>query len=241
MKNILTKIIISTETIQQQEIETNYTVLLKDIFKNVIKSIPKLIPKTFEKSDIYRVLNPTPKQQYKEAVRLYKVTKKWKNPIDKPRRKKYRGQVYPNKKHSDKEIIEQMIYLTGMCIWDIFSDNNEVISNNNKVYDLGSFRGTAGEIAEFINNFYEEYIPPFFVGHYDYCDFYMGTLWIGQRADIAPIYKIIFKTIKSWEADWRLFSFVKIKLKSKKWLKSPIMRAYRGVYGKKPEIKLYQR
>lgn len=32
--------------------------------------------------------------------------------------------------------------------------------------------------------------------------FYMGTIWIGQRADLAPVYAMIFSRLKAVGADW---------------------------------------
>ncbi len=41
--------------------------------------------------------------------------------------------------------------LVGKCLWDIFSDNHEVIAPDGRIADLGSFRGAAGFLAETLN------------------------------------------------------------------------------------------
>jgi len=36
----------------------------------------------------------------------------------------------------------------------------------------------------------------------DYCRFYMGTIWISDRADLTPVYAMIFHRLKTLGADW---------------------------------------
>jgi hypothetical protein len=36
----------------------------------------------------------------------------------------------------------------------------------------------------------------------DYCQFYMGTIWISDRADLTPVYAMIFHRLKALGADW---------------------------------------
>jgi hypothetical protein len=91
--------------------------------------------------------------------------------------------------------------LMGSCVWDIFSDNNDVVKDN-KVYHLGSFRGSAEFIAEWLNTRSDK--------SYMYMDFYMGT---GMRdaddADMSPFYKLIFRRLKAAGCDWH-FNFTQI-------------------------------
>ncbi|MGL5019666.1 MAG: hypothetical protein ACRDBP_16145, partial [Luteolibacter sp.] len=35
-----------------------------------------------------------------------------------------------------------------------------------------------------------------------YMDFYMGTWWAGRRADLGPVYRLIFKRLRAHGADW---------------------------------------
>jgi hypothetical protein len=39
----------------------------------------------------------------------------------------------------------------GLGLWDVFSDNNEVLAPDGRCADLGSFRASAGEIADWLN------------------------------------------------------------------------------------------
>ncbi len=47
-----------------------------------------------------------------------------------------------------------MLEFIGMALWDVFSQNHKVIDAAGTAYDLGSFRASAGFIAESINRRY---------------------------------------------------------------------------------------
>ncbi len=71
------------------------------------------------------------------------------------------------------EPITELAELVCRCLWDVFSDNHEVVTSDNRVVDLGSFRGSAGFLADWITrSLGREDV------HYDYMDFYMGTAWV---------------------------------------------------------------
>jgi hypothetical protein len=36
----------------------------------------------------------------------------------------------------------------------------------------------------------------------DYLRFYLGTIWISRRADLTPVYAMIFRRLRSLGADW---------------------------------------
>jgi hypothetical protein len=61
--------------------------------------------------------------------------------------------------------------------------------------DIGSFRGAGAFIADCLNQQTGEQ-------RYDYMDFYMGSLWIHQRADHAPVYRMIFCRLREQRCDW---------------------------------------
>ncbi len=48
-------------------------------------------------------------------------------------------------------LVEEPAELLGLCLWDLFSDNHEVIAGDGRVVDLGFFRGSAGMIADFFD------------------------------------------------------------------------------------------
>jgi len=94
--------------------------------------------------------------------------------------------------------------LVAACVWDVFSDNHEVIFTDGRRVDLGSFRGTAGFIAEYLN-------AKLGSDFYDYMDFYMGSIWLRGRADLSPVYRMIFGRLKREGSDWQ-YSFPRLGL-----------------------------
>jgi hypothetical protein len=77
----------------------------------------------------------------------------------------------------------------------VFSDNHEVVGPDGRVLDLGSFRASGGFLADYLNSKTSE-------GQYDYIDFYMGTIWVAGRADLTPVYRMIFRWLKRRRLDW---------------------------------------
>lgn len=45
-------------------------------------------------------------------------------------------------------------YVLGLSVYDIFSNNHQVSGKDNRIYDLGSLRGSGGFIADFFNKYY---------------------------------------------------------------------------------------
>jgi hypothetical protein len=85
--------------------------------------------------------------------------------------------------------------LVGQCLWDIFSDHHDVVAPDGRVVHLGSFRGSGALIAEYLNDLPCEVT-------YDYMDFYLGTIWVAQRADLTPLYRMIFRRLMQAGFDW---------------------------------------
>lgn len=89
--------------------------------------------------------------------------------------------------------------------------------------ELGSFRGTAAEIADFFEESpagkededKDEGDEHEDLGgrreRSDYMRFYMGAIWVGGRADLAPVYRLIFQRLHACGADWR-DSFPRLRL-----------------------------
>ncbi len=87
------------------------------------------------------------------------------------------------------------IELFSNCIWDIFSGNNAVIKEGTRI-DLGSWRGAAQFIADFVNHYC----------HVDYKysgnDFYCGNIDDAFRGDYLFIYELIFSRLKEAKCSW---------------------------------------
>lgn len=103
-----------------------------------------------------------------------------------------RREYQPQPVQRDEELIE----LVGQCLWDVFSANHDVIASGGRVADIGSFRGASA--------FLDEYASGGIRGTWregDCMRFYMGTIWISGRADLMPVYAMIFRRLRSLGAD----------------------------------------
>src|SRR5260370_26318687 len=112
------------------------------------------------------------------------------------------------------EVPQECIYVVAQAAYDIFSNNHEVSSQRSKVYDLGSMRGSGSFIAEFLNNFF-----PAFNFSYDYIDFYMGSIFIRDRANMTPFYEFVFSKLKAKNCSWK-YSFPRLYMADLRHLKN---------------------
>jgi hypothetical protein len=150
----------------------------------------------WENSELLAIFHPSAEQVYQESLRFHRniqsLSKKaTKDPSPEPTREEIKESFSATPVDCEREVRE----LVGMCLWDIFSDNHEVIDSQGRVIDIGSFRAAGDFIADVINRQIGE-------RRYDYMDFYMGTIWVAQRADLTPVYKMIFRRLKSRQLDW---------------------------------------
>ena len=91
---------------------------------------------------------------------------------------------------------EEITELVGMCLWDVFSDNHEVIAADGRVADIGSFRGASAFLDEHVTGATDAWSAG------DYLHFYMGSAWISRRADLEPVYAMIFRRLRAVGGDW---------------------------------------
>jgi hypothetical protein len=83
-----------------------------------------------------------------------------------------------------------------LCLWDVFSDNHDVIAADGRLADIGSFRGAGAFLDEHLTRDQEGWRDG------DYLRFYLGTIWISRHADLTPVYAMIFRRLKAAGADW---------------------------------------
>ncbi len=168
--------------------------LLNQIFDNSKALLTSIAPDGWRFSAYVNFFHPTPQQQCEEEKalheRLNELTKN-QTPVESINLNKYQQDDL-----NDVSGTEEFLYVLGLSVYDIFSNNHEVYSNDNRVYNLGSFRGSGSFIAGFLNN------KNLVSKNYGYLDFYMGTIWIESRANLLPFYEYIFQIIKNEKCDW---------------------------------------
>jgi len=187
--------------------ERECTELLNYPFSESDNLLSTLAPSGWQNSPYIRFFHPTAAQQLEEYNRIHKnlsgLLKKKEEKISEP------AKTIADFEQDDVTSVnmkKEFILVLGLAIYDIFSTNHEVIASDGKIYDLGSFRGSGGFIAEFINEHFKEHS-----GNYDYMDFYMGTIWIHSRADLLPFYEYIFDKLKRKNCGWK-YSFPRMYL-----------------------------
>jgi len=157
----------------------------------------ELAPGGWENSPLLAVFHPSLAQTYEETLRFHRNSRKLRRPDDQrllrpePTLDEVAGEFRERPIEAEQEVRE----LVGECLWDVFSDSHEVVGPDGRVLDLGSFRASGGFLAEILNR-------QTGAEHYDYLNFYMGTIWAGQRADLTPVYRMIFRRLRGRRLDW---------------------------------------
>jgi len=117
-------------------------------------------------------------QCFDEAVRLHRNLEEWRqlrrerqgdaqvNPRPEPTLEEVRLEHVPSPVVETDELAE----LVGLCLWETFSDNHEVIVQDGRLADIGSFRGAGAFLEEHLTR-----------GQDDVCErdclrFYVGTI-----------------------------------------------------------------
>ncbi len=173
--------------------------MLQFLFRDADHLYKTIAPEGWVNSPYIHLLHPTPRQQYNETRQMReninRLNNKSREDIEKLSIDDFEQDDLND--ITEEDAFEEFIYVFGLAVYDIFSNNHEVIADDGKSYDLGSFRGSGRFLAEFINMNY-----PKQQGSYDYMDFYMGSIWVKNRADLKPIYEFIFQKLKATGCDW---------------------------------------
>lgn len=193
--------------------------------------LAELCPEGWENSPLFACYHPSPEMRYAESLEFSRNLKNLgflrnrrkgeiaQAPPDEPEPtfEEFLAEQGPeNPEISARDAIDEPAELFGLCLWDVFSDNHDVIATDGRVVHLGSFRGSAGVIADFFEGSRgrdegsEDGIWSAWNGG-DYMRFYMGTWGMARRADLGPVYRLIFHRLKSLGADWA-YSFPRLHL-----------------------------
>jgi len=106
--------------------------------------------------------------------------------------RKYAASIGRRRSNRTEEVTE----LVGLCLWDVFSDNHDVIAADGRVADIGSFRGAGAFLDEHLTRGRDGWQEG------NYLRFYLGMIWTSRRAELTPVYAMIFRRLRSLAADW---------------------------------------
>ena len=159
--------------------------------------VHEIAPGGWENSALLAIFHPSLTQSYEETLRMHRNLGRLRR-LDDQRPvppEPTLDEVTRDFRESPIEAGREVGELVGQCLWDVFSDSHEVVGPDGRVLDLGSFRGSGGFLAEILNR-------QSGAEHYDYLSFYMRTIWVAQRADLSPVYKMIFRRLRGHRLDW---------------------------------------
>jgi hypothetical protein len=157
-----------------------------------------IAPEGWPDSTLQFVFHPILEQVHWERVQLHRNLRNWpwfaKDRLDEP--EPTREDVQSDYKDSPVDTTREVRELVAMCLWDVFSNENEVVDWDGRLVDIGSWRGAAGFLADQLNRESGEQ-------RYDYMNSYMGTFLLSERADLTSVYEMIFRRLKDGLLDWR--------------------------------------
>lgn len=167
--------------------------------------LAEIAPAGWEKSPLLACLHPSVEKVFEENAQSHRNIEEligWEREHD-PDNPKLAPEPEPTLEEvragwQDKPIavVEEVTELVALCLWDVFSNSHDVISADGRTVDIGSFRGAARFLVEYLTG------PNDDLWSMDYCRFYLGTIWISDRADLTPVYAMIFRRLKALGADW---------------------------------------
>jgi hypothetical protein len=166
--------------------------------------LAEIAPEGWERSPLLACFHPSVDQLFEERVAIHRNMEEWRRlgrrregtaalePRPEPTLEDVRREYEPAAVNEEEEVTE----LVGLCLWDIFSDNHDVIAADGRLANIGSFRGAGAFLDEHLTRDQEGWKDG------DYMRFYMGTIWISRRADLIPVYAMILRRLNAAGADW---------------------------------------
>jgi hypothetical protein len=165
--------------------------------------LDEIAPEGWEQSPLLACFHPSVERVFEERLMFHRNTEGWRQLARKRQGRTIEEQPQPTLedvrreyKPSPVRVNEDVTELVGMCLWDVFSDNHDVIAADGRVADIGSFRGASGFLDSYLSRDHDGWKRE------DYLRFYMGTIGISRRADLMPVYAVIFRRLKAMGADW---------------------------------------
>ena len=106
----------------------------------------ELAPDGWAASPLVAVYHPSAEQLYEEHVRIHRNLARLPRKPDAPppSPEPTREELLADFEESPVEPERECQELVGRCLWDVFSDNHEVIADDGRKCDLGSMRSGGG-------------------------------------------------------------------------------------------------
>jgi hypothetical protein len=156
----------------------------------------------WERSPLLACFHPSVERVFEERLQMHRNLERLfpkvrqrradaKSPPPEPTLDAVRREYQPSPVNQQEEVTE----LVGMCLWDVFSDNHDVIAPDGRQADIGSFRGASAFLDDYLTRGQDSVRS-------DYMRFYMGTAFLSGRADLTPVYVMIFRRLEAIGADW---------------------------------------
>lgn len=177
-----------------------------------------LCPEGWLSSPLRVAFYPTPEQRWKEHCRFHEnlnqLSRKLESGDPPPDRETFFRELDSEAPRTPEPDSEELARLVGLCLWDILSNNHDLVFPDGQIRYMGSFRMIGGILSDFINNKadHPDEIPDlmdFSTWDMDYMDYYLGTIWVANRTDLSPIYRLIFKRLRNLGYSWR-YSFPRL-------------------------------
>lgn len=183
---------------------------LEDFFRKMFPNgvagadvVEQIAPEGWPRSPLFRCLHPTPEQVLTERVRSHRWMKEIRmkgceteKPVLSVEPEPTIDNVLAVWKEHPVNIVGEVTEIVCRCLWNVFSDNHDVIAADARLVDIGSFRGASAFLAHFAAGFQGCTLCE------DEYRFYLGCILISQRTDLMPVYRMIFRRLKSLGADW---------------------------------------
>ena len=167
--------------------------------------IQEIAPEGWKNSPLFACFHPSPEQVFAECVLRHQMFQKLR-----ARRRKNAleeaefaaipeptiEEVMADWEERPVNVTDEVTAIVGACLWDVFADNHDVVASDGRMVDIGSFRGASAFLDEYLTGSDT---------HWDGGDefrFYMGSAWISGRADLMPVYRMIFRRLNFLGADW---------------------------------------
>lgn len=170
--------------------------------------LAELCPDGWENSPLRRAFHPGPERLYEEHCASMKNLERFSRSPEPPEPlPTYEEFVATERKGPSflRNSLEEWTELLGDCLWDVISNNHDLILASGERVNFGSFRMVSALLDLFIEG--EAMNDSWDCG--DCMRFYMGTSFFSVRTDLTPVYRLIFQRLRALGCRW-CYSFPQI-------------------------------